>query len=352
MKPKYLSRLSNVYFSYLLGKQKTNYPPVKLWIETSSRCNLSCGLCLNRNLPPSQKSDMEFLLFKKIIDEAKDYVYEANLFHRGEPLLNPQIVEMTEYASQNKIKTGLYTNGAILTSELSRRLIKSGLDLITFSFDGYTKEVYEKNRCGAVFEETLEKITGFLKEKRKLGFKKPLVHILAMEQDADTSPEQFALQKKEFIKRFKDIPPDRFVTRKPHNWGGSLDTGKFRFITREPHSWRGSLHAGKMTESKKDTTKFIACTFPWYALVVLQDGKVSPCPQDFYGNMIVGDVNTETVEAIFNNEKMQAIRKAFKNKNIENLNICKDCDRCRRETFLGVPKEYLKKFMKDSILKN
>ncbi|MEI7616588.1 MAG: radical SAM/SPASM domain-containing protein, partial [Actinomycetota bacterium] len=316
-----------------LKKEIPDYPPVKLWIETSSRCNLSCGLCLNRNLPPAQKSDMEFLLFKKIIDEVKDYVYEANLFHRGEPLLNPQIVEMAEYASQNKIKTGLYTNGVLLTSALSQRLIKSGLDLITFSFDGYTKEVYEKNRCGAVFEETLKKITDFLKEKNKLGLKKPLVHILAMEHDADTSPAEFAIQKKEFIKRFKDFPPDRFVTRKPHNWGGSLD-------------------AIKLTDTKKDAAKFIACTFPWYALVILQDGKVTPCPQDFYGNMIAGDVNTETVEEIFNNEKMQAIRKAFKNKNIENLNICKDCDRCRRETFLGVPKEYLKKFMKDSILKN
>jgi len=332
MKPKYLGRLSNSYISYLTGKQKTNYPPVKLWIETSSRCNLSCGLCLNRNLPPAQKSDMEFLLFKKIIDEVKDYVYEANLFHRGEPLLNPQIAEMTEYASLNNIKTGLYTNGVLLTSDLSRRLIKSGLDLITFSFDGYTKEVYEKNRSGEIFEETLEKITGFLKEKNKLGFKKPLVHILTMEHYSDTSPTEFALRKKEFVKRFKDFPPDRFVTRKPHNWGGSLD-------------------AGKLMNSKKDAAKFIACTFPWYALVILQDGKVLPCPQDFYGNIIVGDVNAETIEEIFNNEKMQSIRKAFKNRNIENLNICKDCDRCRRETFLGVPKEYLGKFMKDSILK-
>lgn len=333
MKIKYLARLSVIYFAYLFKKEITNYPPIKLWIETSSRCSLKCRLCINRDLPLNEKKDMDFNLFKKIVDQVKDYVYEINLFHRGEPLLNPNIMEMVEYASRSKIKTRLYTNAVLLTAELSQRLVKSGLDLITFSFDGYTKEVYEKNRCGAVFEETLENITGFLKEKKRLGLKKPLVHMLTMEFDTDTSPAEFRLQKREFIKRFKDLPLDRFITRNPHNWGGSLDTQK-------------------LLKAKKDSSRFIACTFPWYALVVLFNGKVTPCPQDFFGNMVVGDINTMPVDAIFNNEKMQEIRKRFKNKDIENLGICKNCDRCRRETVLGVPKEYLEKFMKDNILKS
>jgi len=333
MKIKYLARLSDIYFAYLFKRQKTNYPPIKLWIETSSRCSLKCQLCINRNLPLNEKKDMDFNLFKKIVDQVKDYVYEINLFHRGEPLLNPGIIEMVEYASGNKIKTSLYTNAVLLTAELSQRLVKSGLDLITFSFDGYTKEVYEKNRSGAVFEETLENIIGFLKEKKRLGLKKPLAHLLTMEYDADTSPAEFALQKKEFIKRFIDLPLDRLITRNPHNWGGSLDTQN-------------------MLKAKKDGSKFIACTFPWYALVVLFNGKVTSCPQDFFGNMIVGDINILPVDAIFNNKKMQEIRKFFKNKDIENLGICKDCDRCRRETVFGIPKEYLGKFVKDNILKS
>lgn len=333
MKIKYLIKLVNIYFAYLFKKEKTNYPPIKLWIETSSRCNLECRLCLNKNLPLNEKKDMDFSLFKKIVDQIKDYVYEVNLFHRGEPLLNPDIVEMVQYAAKSKMKTRLFTNAVLLTSELSQRLIRSGLDQITFSFDGYTKEVYEKNRCGAVFEETLENITCFLKIKKRLGSKKPLAHLLTMEYDANTSPDEFRVQKKEFIKRFKDLPLDRFITRSPHNWGGILETQK-------------------PLEVKKANTKFITCTFPWYALVIFFNGKVTPCPQDFYGNLIIGDINTEPIDVIFNNKKMQEIRKNFKNKNIENLNICKDCDRCYRKTVLGVPKEYLGKFMKNNILKS
>ena len=333
MKFKYLIRLFNIYSAYLLGKQKTNYPPVKLWIETSSRCNLECGLCVNRNLPSDKKKDMEFELFRKIIDQVKDYAYEVNLFHRGEPLLNPNIIGMVEYAAGSKIKTRLYTNGVLLTPKLSERLMSSGLDLMTFSFDGYTKEVYEKNRCGAIFEETLENITCFLKIKRRLGLKKPSVHFLAMEYDNNTSPADFRIKKKEFLKRFKGLPLNRLITRTPHNWGGSLDIGM-------------------LPETKKTRTKLTACTFPWYALTVFSDGKVTPCPQDFFGSLIVGDVNLESVDSIFNNEKMQDIRKSFKNKDIEDLKICENCDRLRRKTFLGIPKEYLGKFMKDNLLKS
>ncbi|MHB1276410.1 MAG: radical SAM protein [Candidatus Humimicrobiaceae bacterium] len=333
MKIKYLIKLFSIYFAYLLKRQKTNYPPIKLWIETSSRCNLKCGLCINRNLPLSEKKDMDFNLFKKIIDQVKDYVYEVNLFHRGEPLLNPDIVEMVEYAAQSKIKTRLYTNAVLLTPDISERLIRSGLDLVAFSFDGYTKEVYEKNRCGSVFEETLENIICFLKIRRKLGLKKPCVNLLTMEYDSNTSSAKFSIQKKEFIKRFKDLPLDTLIARTPHNWGGSLDIKR--------HS-----------KDKKANTKIVACTFPWYALAVFFNGKVTPCPQDFYGNLIVGDVNMESVAAIFNNEKMQNIRRGFKSKNIENLSICKNCDRCRRKTVFGVPKEYLGKFVKNNILKS
>ncbi|MHB1346006.1 MAG: radical SAM protein [Candidatus Humimicrobiaceae bacterium] len=333
MKFKYLIRLFNIYSAYILGKQETNYPPIKLWIEISSICNLKCRLCVNKELSSGEKKDMDFDLFKKIIDEIKDYAYEINLFHRGEPLLNPNIAEMAEYAFSRKIKTRLFTNGVLLTAKLSERLIKSGLDLITFSFDGYTKEVYEKNRCGAVFEETLENITCFLKIKRRMAAGRPAASILVMEYADDLSPHDFRLQKKEFAKRFKGLPLDRIITRKPHNWGGSLNIKS-------------------LAQTGNSGSEINACTFLWYALVIFFNGKVAPCPQDFFGKLIVGDVNNQTIKDIFNSNKMQNLRKSFKCKNIEDLNICRDCDRCRREKFLGVPKEYLGKFIKNIFSKN
>ncbi|MCE5328988.1 radical SAM protein [bacterium] len=332
-KIKYLSRFFLIYFAYILKKQKVNYSPVKLWIETSARCNLQCRLCVNKDMPVNMKGDMDFNLYKKIIDEVKDYVFEINLFHRGEPLLHPQIIEMIEYAGKNNIKTSLHTNGVLLNHELSGRLIASGLNMISFSFDGYTKATYEKNRVGAVYENTLKNIIDFLKIKKELNSVKPFTSLQVMEFDEEISTKQFLIQKREFTKNFINLPLNKFIIRTPHNWGGLLDIAS-------------------AAKAEKNKIKLMNCTFPWYALTIFYDGKVYPCPQDFYGELQVGDVNKDCIKLIFNNEKIQDIRKSFANKKTDNLSPCCNCDRCRRDTFLGVPKEYLGIFLRDSLRKD
>ena len=118
---KYFFHLAKIYFNFITAKQSLDYLPVKLWIETTSRCNLSCTLCPNKDLDGEQKGDMDLDLYKKIIDEAKDFVYEVNLFHRGEPLLHPDIIDMIEYAKKSGLKTRIHTNGVLLNEELSAR---------------------------------------------------------------------------------------------------------------------------------------------------------------------------------------------------------------------------------------
>lgn len=332
-KIKYISRLFLIYFNYIFKKQKLNYLPVKLWVETSARCNLKCRLCVNKDMPSDMKGDMDFDLYKKIIDEVKDYIFDINLFHRGEPLIHPRIIEMIKYARKNGIRTCLHTNGTLLVPDISRKLIASGLNLISFSFDGYTKETYEKNRTGATYENTLNNIIDFLKIKKELKSGIPITRLQVMEFDEAISQKQFDVQKKEFIKNFANLPPDEFITRTPHNWGGLLDI------------------AGIANTGKKNTG-FITCTFPWYALTIFYDGKVYLCPQDFYGELPIGDINNDYLKAIFNNKKIRDIRKNFRNKKTDNLNLCSNCDRCRRETFMGIPREYLGIFLKDSIRKD
>ena len=83
-------KLLKLYFALLKGKQKVSYPVLKIWIETTARCNLACRLCANKDIAPKEKQDMDMDLFKKIIDEIKQHSPRINLFHRGEPLLHPQ----------------------------------------------------------------------------------------------------------------------------------------------------------------------------------------------------------------------------------------------------------------------
>lgn len=329
-KIKHLLNLVRVYFTYITRKRRCDYLPVRLWIETSSRCNLACRLCVNKDVPKHLKGDIDLSLYKKIIDEAKDFIFDVNLFHRGEPLLNKDIVEMVEYANDRGIKTRIHTNATLLDKDLSERLIKAGLSLISFSFDGYTKSTYEKNRVNATYEKTLENIKDFLKIKKELQSKTPFTILQVMEFDEELKKEDFSLQKDAFKADFEELGLDKLVIRTPHNWGGLLD-----------------LEGVKKVD--KDKSSIIACTFPWYSLTVFYDGKVHLCPQDFEGEILLGDLTEDSIKEVFNGQRIRQVRDRFARKEIQGMHPCENCDRIHRETVMGIPKEYLRMFLKDSL---
>jgi len=322
--------LARIYLSYCLKLTSCNYYPSRIWIESSSRCNLKCRFCVNKDLPPDMKGDMDFNLFKKIIDEISGKVYDINLFHRGEPLLNSDIVSMVSYAAGSGIKTRIHTNATLLDKDLSRKLILAGLDLISFSFDGYTKEEYEKNRSGAKFGESLGRIVDFLKIKSELRSKKPYTIIQVIEQTEKLSGSETRRQRKIFLKNFKNLPLNKVITRTPHNWGGLLELNG-------------------PDKKRKIHSKKSLCTFPWYSLTVFYDGRVFLCPQDFEGRICLGSLNNEGVNDIFNGKIIKAMRDTFISGEVGNVIPCNDCDRITRKTFLKVPLEYLGIFIKDHL---
>ncbi len=322
--------LARVYKNYLLKSISCNYYPIRIWIEASSRCNLKCCFCVNKNLPSSQKGDMDFNLYKKIIDEISGKVYDINLFHRGEPLFNRDIVPMISYAVKSGVKTRIHTNATLLDEELSRSIILAGLDLISFSFDGYTKEIYEKNRSGASFEESLGRIIDFLKIKKQLKSKKPYTIIQVIQQKEKLSKNKMGKQRKVFLKNFKNLPLNKIISRTPHNWGGLLEING-------------------LDDKINGNKRVVSCTFPWYSLTIFYDGRVFLCPQDFEGKICLGNLNKDRINEIFNGKIIKRMREIFKSGTIGNMIPCRDCDRVARKTFLNVPLEYLGIFIEDHL---
>ena len=89
-------------------------------------------------------------------------------------MLNSKIEKYIEYAKSNGIlEVSINTNATHLTEEKAEKLIKSGLDLIIYSFDGGTKKTYEKMRPGRFehnkFEKVYENIKNFSKIKKRLN---------------------------------------------------------------------------------------------------------------------------------------------------------------------------------------
>ncbi|MDD5435157.1 MAG: radical SAM protein, partial [Nitrospira sp.] len=160
-----LLRFARVAWHYKRGSYILPYKPLRLWIEPTSFCNLKCPMCTSKDIPADRVGYMDWGLYKKIIDEAKDFVYDINLFMGGESLFHKRLPDMIKYAKERGIGTRLSTNATVLTEDKRRALLDAGLDFIIFSFDGYEKAVYERIRVNANFEKTLGNIKAFLEEK-------------------------------------------------------------------------------------------------------------------------------------------------------------------------------------------
>lgn len=315
----YWFRLIKLLFFYRNRSIKLPYLPVRLWVELTSCCNYRCVMCPNKDLRKEDKGFMDFDLYRKIVDESKDFVFEINLAHRGESLMHPKLIEAISYAGKNRIFTRLHTNGSLLTDDISRKIIQSQLDRLSFSFDGYDRETYEKIRIGGNFDKTLNNIVHFLELKKEARSKKPITVMEVINFD-QKNKEEFLKAKKKFHNHFKNLPLDNIVFRDMHNWAGQI-------------------------EKERVGKRFTVCPFPWNALIIFWDGAVLPCTQDFFGEYVVGNITNSSLKEIWNGESMRHLRKKLAGGNIAELKACSECDRIWREGFLGVPKEYLWKFI-------
>lgn len=313
---RYVARLLRLYFHYSRRSSKLPYAPVRLWIELTSLCNYRCIICPNKDMDKEDHGYMDFALYKKIISEAADFAFEVNLAHRGESLLFPQIGEAILYAKSKGLFTRLHTNGSLLSEEMSRKILDSGLDRLSFSFDGFDKDTYERTRVGGHFESTLQNIIRFLEIKKDNKSKTPNTSIEVINFTSGTDQPT----KKEFKAKFINLPLDSFVVKDLHNWAGE-------------------------TAKEHTSQHYSVCTFPWNALVIFWDGHVLPCSQDFFGSYVLGNVKESPLKDIWNNTRMKQLRKKLSKKDIADLKACSQCDRPWRKSFLGVPKEFLWKFI-------
>ena len=152
-------------------------------------------------------------LFKKIIKQIEELeVPSIKLNWRGEPLLNPKILEFIDLAKKaGVIEVSINTNATTLDEKKAEKLINSGLDQIIFSFDGGSKKTYEKMRPGRFkdnkFDIIYENIKNFCLKKRELNKVFPITKI-QMVMTKTTRNEVGS-----FFNLFSDIIDDVVVTQ-------------------------------------------------------------------------------------------------------------------------------------------
>src|SRR6185369_3770715 len=125
--------------------------PSKLFVETTSRCNLNCVMCPKQNWSGSgADGDLEPATFDTL-KEAFPHLEALVLNGIGEPLLNPHLERFITQAKQSMPGQGwigFQSNGLLLNNLRAISLVAAGLDRICLSMDGASPSTFSAIRAG------------------------------------------------------------------------------------------------------------------------------------------------------------------------------------------------------------
>jgi hypothetical protein len=168
--------------------------PSRLYIECTAACNISCAQACcapETGITRTRHAGMlDFELFRRVIDEAGPSLVRVDFFNYGEAFLHKRAIEMCEYIKERFPHIYLYTstNGLAFTEAQVRRLVRSGIDEVTFSIDGATAESYVQYRKRGDFAKAIQNLRAAAEEKSRAGRDLPFInwrYILFTHNDSD-----------------------------------------------------------------------------------------------------------------------------------------------------------------------
>ena len=146
--------------------------PSKLFVEVTTRCNMSCSMCVKRtDGGGSPEGDLSLPLFEALSPAFRGL--EALILNGvGEPLLHPRLEEMVRTARERMPGEGwigFQSNGLLLTDARAVSLASAGLDRICFSIDGVAPETFRKVRGGGEIEGVERALAATAAAKNRCG---------------------------------------------------------------------------------------------------------------------------------------------------------------------------------------
>lgn len=302
---KIIRKLKSNYQKAKLRYLRPGWIPVRfdtLTIEITNRCSLACACCPNgADKGHCRKHEtLSTERFKMLLSNI-DIDFKTIFLHmHGEPFLNNNLPDIINLLKERDVEEFcIFSNGYNIDIDLLDRTLEqlegSKLNL-GFSAELYSKEMYEKTRCGNYDTawQSMEKIDAVM---FKHNFTYSINAIIGEENIdclRDTVPPIFSK-----LKQLKDI---HLFNAFP--WPHLPETGDI---------------AGHLCSKRK------ICTQIWDAPVIMASGEVSMCSSDYRGECIVGSLWDEKYSTIVNNKKARNFRRNIALRKPERNSICDNC---------------------------
>lgn len=326
-----VSRIHNqlqCWWSYalsLLGIVRVRHLPTFVSIEPANICQLHCPECpVGRHEHiHSNKHYLSFELFKKILLQVSPTAHTIQFYFQGEPLLNEHLPKMVYQAHQEGIYTIISTNAQALNKEMAAALVRSGLNRIIVSIDGFSQETYASYRVGGDLQKALDGLR-FLHEARK-AYRKSLRIELQVLRLKSNEHEWKWIQK-----NYKKLGATHLIFKTAQL--DDYEHGHPLMPTDERHSRYKKMANGKYQlrhpHIASDSFCIVTpCLRLWSGCVISTNGEVLPCCYDKAHAHALGNINTESLHEIFHSKQANTIRQDVLFGKVSPLpEMCRNCD--------------------------
>jgi heme d1 biosynthesis radical SAM protein NirJ len=118
--------------------------PVVIW-NLIRRCNLTCKHCYSISADIDFPGELDTTQVYDVMDDLRSYGVPVLILSGGEPLLRPDIFEVSRRAREMGFYVGLSTNGTLIGEHNIERIAEIGYDYVGVSLDG-TRDTHDHFR--------------------------------------------------------------------------------------------------------------------------------------------------------------------------------------------------------------
>lgn len=288
------------------GRLKPDFPS-QIIVDVTERCNFACIHCPHSQIVKTSDysaSDLPIDLNTKLVDEVREYGKNNIQYIRysadGEPLLHPHLYKMIGYAVKNaNTFITLTTNGSLLTSEKTEKILETGVHLIDISVDAYTEQTYKKIRKNGNLAVTQKNIQNLLEKVSNANLSTKVV-VSFIEQPENKNEKDL------FVNFWKDNRVDSVVVRQLHSAAGANTELPRKMGITVPKHRR-------------------PCLYPWERIVLNPRGYLSYCPAGWAQKSVITDYRSATIHETWQSSFYKKLRQAHLISDYQNHGFCGQC---------------------------
>ncbi len=170
--------------------------PVVIW-NLIRRCNLTCAHCYALSADHDYEGELRTDEAMAVLRDLKAFRVPMVILSGGEPLMRPDLFDLTAYAREIGLRVALSTNGTLITADVARRIAQAEFDYVGISLDGLAETHDRFRRMNGAFDLSLRAL-GHL---RDWGVKTGLRYTMTS-MNAHDLPALLDLMRRECIDKF------------------------------------------------------------------------------------------------------------------------------------------------------